>query len=61
MRTLGMEHFYNSADMLFLYKCGDAKPVGKEDAESDLVWVATDKKEKVVRIGLILKGQVREK
>jgi hypothetical protein len=59
MRTIGMEHFYNSADMLFLYKCGDAKPVGKEDG--DLVWVATDKKEKVVRIGLILKGQVREK
>ena len=59
MRTLTPEMFRNSIVMTRLHYFNRAVPVGKVDASSELQWVATSTKEKVVHIGLVVKDKVR--
>ena len=58
IRTLTPEMFRNSIVMTRLHYFNRAVPVGRVDASSELQWVATDLKQKVVRIGLVVKDRI---
>lgn len=53
-----MDMYDNSMKLLRLHAVGKAMPIGPSRAGT-LQWVATDTKQKVVEVGLILKEDVR--
>ncbi len=58
MRTITPEMYRNSVIMDCLQRNRMAKPIGRVDASSECMWVATDTKEKIVRIGLVVKDRI---
>ena len=60
MITVTLPMFANSQKLLHLHQEGKARPIGPSKAGT-LQWVATDTKQKVVEVGLILKGEVKLK
>jgi hypothetical protein len=58
MRTITPEMWRNSAIMDCLQRNQQAKPIGRVDASSECQWVCTDTREKVVRIGLVVKDMI---
>ena len=54
-----MPVFLNYRKMLDLHKLGQAKPIGKAPAESCTQWVATDTRQRVVYIGVVLKKDIK--
>jgi hypothetical protein len=60
MRTITPEMYINSVVMECLQRKQQAKPIGRVDAGSECMWVSTDTREKVVRIGLVIKDRIKE-
>jgi hypothetical protein len=60
MRTITQAMYDNSVIMDLLQHNKQAKPIGRVDAGSECMWVSTDTREKVVRIGLVIKDRIKE-
>ena len=58
MITVSMPMFSNSLKLLHLHRTGRAKPIGPAKANTNLQWVVTDTRRKVVEVGQILKENV---
>ena len=59
MITVTLDMFSNTLKLLKLNQEGKAKPIGPSRAGENVQWVATDTKQKVVEIGVILKEDVK--
>jgi hypothetical protein len=57
MVTVTLDMFSNTLKLLKLNQDGKAKPIGP--AGGNVQWVATDTKQKVVEIGVLLKKDVK--
>lgn len=57
MRHFDLDHFKASREMEFLNKTGKAWPIGP--ATDYLQWVCTDKTQRVVKIALVPRNNVR--
>lgn len=60
MITITLPMYANSLKLLHLHQEGKANPIGPSNAGTRQ-WVATDTKQNVVEVGLILKGDVKLK
>ena len=59
MITITLPMFSNTLKLLKLNQEGKAKPIGPSRAGENVQWVATDTKQKVVEVGLILREDIR--
>ena len=59
MVTITLPMFSNTMKLLKLNQEGKAKPTGPSRAGENVQWVATDTKQRVVEIGILLKEDVK--